>query len=348
MSLLSQPDISDIYNGDEGNIIMKAIMKILFFHGDDDSLGPIFKAIFQRQILDDPVLVTAGLRLDSVGNGSEGEPLQESVCSALRSMGIQEFEHTSKNIWLHRDLVQWADLILVPSLLEEDILCLNFREAWSKILPIECYCGQYYTETRFHPGTAPQTEEECRIAADTFKKLLPHVIDKVKDSYAKALIVRGVSIYAGIVAGKAFVVKQAGDLESFEEDSILVIDRPGTILYQEIDEAKATNIIKKFGGKTTGAMLAEFEAKLEGKTVEPSSINWSGDGFAAFQAVLTKAEALICSRGRHGGEISAKALKIPCVSSCVGATEYIVNRQVIVADAGRGEVYDASLLETLD
>jgi len=58
MSLLSQPDISDIYNGDEENIIMKAIRKILFFHGDDDSLGPIFKAIFQREILDDPVLVT--------------------------------------------------------------------------------------------------------------------------------------------------------------------------------------------------------------------------------------------------------------------------------------------------
>ncbi|GAI28335.1 unnamed protein product, partial [marine sediment metagenome] len=69
---------------------MKAIRKVLFFHGDDNSLGPMFKAILQKKILDDPVLATAGLRLDSVGNGSEGESLQESVYSALRSMGIQE------------------------------------------------------------------------------------------------------------------------------------------------------------------------------------------------------------------------------------------------------------------
>ncbi len=42
--------------------------------------------------------------------------------------------------------------------------------------------------------------------------------------------------------------------------------------------------------------------------------------------------------------IPAKVLKIPCV----GATEYIAKRQVIVVDAGRDEVCAASLLETLD
>ncbi len=132
---------------------MKAVKKILFVHADDNSLGPIFKAILQKELQADPVLATAGLQVDSVGTeGGDGEPLQQSVRSALKSMGIQEFEHTSKNIWGRPDLVKWADLILVPSLLEEDILCLNFTEAWSKTLPVECYCGQYYAKTGFYPG----------------------------------------------------------------------------------------------------------------------------------------------------------------------------------------------------
>lgn len=328
---------------------MKAIRKVLFFHGDDDSLGPMFKAIFQKKILDDPVLVTAGLRLDSVGNGSEGEPLKESVCSALKLIGIQEFEHTSKNIWLHRDLVRWADLILVPSLQEEDILCLNFREAWSKTLPVECYCGQYNTERRFHPGTKPETEDEYQVAADIFKGLFPYIINKLKDSFCDALVASGVPISGGIAVGEAFIVKQALDMEKFREGSIMIIDRPGALLYRELDETTAGNIIKKFGGKTTSAMINEFMAKLEGKPVEEvaSADEMKGDGFAAFNAVLTKTKALICSRGHHGGEISAKGLKIPCVSSCVGATERIASGQTIVVDADRGEMYDASLLRKL-
>ncbi len=295
------------------------------------------------------MLVTAGLRLDSVGNGSEGEPLKESVCSALKLIGIQEFEHTSKNILLHRDLVRWADLILVPSLLEEDILCLNFREAWSKTLPIECYCGQYNTKTRFHPGTEPETEDEYQVAADIFKGLFPYIINKLKDSFCDALVASGVPISGGIAVGEAFIVKQALDMEKFREGSILIIDRPGALLYRELDETTAGNIIKKFGGKTTSAMINEFMAKLEGKPVEEvaSTDEMKGDGFAAFNAVLTKTKALICSRGRHGGEISAKGLKIPCVSSCVGAIERIANGQTIVVDADRGEVYDASLLQKL-
>lgn len=328
---------------------MKAIKKVLFFHGDDDSLGPIFKAIFQKKILDDPMLVTAGIRFDSVGNGSEGELLQESVYSALKLIGIREFEHTSKNIWLHRDLVQWADLIVVPSLQEEDILCLNFREAWSKTLPIECYCGQYNTETRFHPGTKPETEDEYQVAAGIFKGFFPYIINKLKDSFCDALVASGVPISGGIAVGEAFIVKQALDMEKFREGSILIIDRPGAFLYRELDETTAGNIIKKFGGKTTSAMINEFMAKLEGKPVEEvaSTDEMKGDGFAAFNAVLTKTKALICSRGRHGGEISAKGLKIPCVSSCVGATERIATGQTIVVDANRGEVYDASQLQKL-
>ena len=329
---------------------MKAVKKILFAHGDDNSLGPIFKAIFQMTISADPILAITGLKIDSVGiESSEGEPLQQFVHSALKSTGIQEFEHTSKNIWLHQDLVRWADLILVPSLLEEDMLCLKFTEAWSKTLPVECYCGQYYTKTRFHPGTAPQTEDECRVAADTFKELLPYVINKLKDSYANALIARGVSMYKGTVIGKAFVVKKGKDLERFEENSILVVDRPGAILYREIDKTMAANIIKKFVDSPVLTdniedLVSEFKALLKGKTKEASH-KWLMDGGSAFSAVLRRAKALICCRGRHSGEILAKELKIPCISSCVGATECIATGQVIIVDAGRGEVYDASLLQ---
>lgn len=326
---------------------MNAVRRILLVHADDSSLGPTFKAIFQRELSADPILATAGVQVDSVGiEGGDGEPLQQSVRSALKSIGIREFAHTSKSIWLHQDLVRWADLILVPSLLEEDILCLNFTEAWSKTLAVECYCGQYYAKTGFHLGTAPQTEDEFRASANTFKKLLPDVINKLKDSHADALIARGISMCKGTAIGKAFVVKQARDFERFEEGSILVIDRPGTILYRSADKTMAANIIKKFGGKTTGAMISEFVAKLEGKTAEVSYTSEpSGNGMAAFHAVLAKAKALICSRGRHGGEISAKELKIPCISSCVGATDYIATGQIIAVDAGRGEVYDASLLQ---
>jgi len=332
------------------DVFMKAIRKVLFFHGDDDSLGPIFKAIFQKEILDDPVLKIAGMEIESVGNGSEGEPLQESVCAALRSMRIQEFKQTSKNILLHKDLIRWADLILVPSLLEEDILCLNFREAWSKTLPIECYCGRYNTETRFHPGTKPETEDEYRVAIDIFKGLFPYIINKLKDSFCDALVASGVPISGGIAVGEAFVVKKAVDMEMFREGSILIVDRPGALLYRELDETTAGKIIKKFGGKSTATMINEFMAKLDGKPLEEThgTDEMKGDAFSAFNAVLAKAKALICSRGRHGGEISAKGLKIPCVSSCVGATERIASGQTIVVDASRGKVYNASLLENLN
>ena len=337
------------YHGDE-EYDMKAIKKILIVHADDSSLGPIFKAIFQSELSADPTLATAGLQVDSVGiEGSDGEPLHYSVDSALKSMGVQEFEHTSKNIWLHQDLVRWADLILVPSLWEENILCLNFTAAWSKTLPVECYCGQYYAKIGFHPGTAPHTEDECRASADSFKKLLPDVINKLKDSYADALIARGINMYEGTVIGKAFIVKQAGDLERFEEANILVIDRPGAILYQSMDKAMATNIIKKFVESPVlpdniKDLVIEFEASLKGKTKEASH-KWLMDGGSAFSAVLRRAKALICCRGRHSGEILAKELKIPCISSCVGATECIATGQVIIVDAGRGEVYDAALLQ---
>ena len=111
----------------------------------------------------------------------------------------------------------------------------------------------------------------------------------------------------------------------------------------------ATNIIKKFGGKTTSTIINEineFMAKSGGKPKDtPHADEANGSGMGAFNAVLGKSKALICSRGRHGGEISAQGFKIPCVSSCAGATEQIASGQAIVVDAGRGEVYDVRHLQ---
>lgn len=73
-----------------------------------------------------------------------------------------------------------------------------------------------------------------------------------------------------------------------------------------------------------------------------------------FISVLSMSEASVVKRlsyalaAVHVGEISARALKIPCVSSCAGATRYITTGQIIVVDAGRGEVYDAKRLQNYD
>ncbi len=200
---------------------MKAVKKILFAHDNDNYLGPIFKAVFQSEISRNPLLAAADLIIDSVGfEGGEGDPLPEVVRSALEAKEIIGFEHSSKNIWLHQDLVQWADLILVPSLLEEDLLCLNFKEAWSKTLQVECYCNRNDGTTGFNPGYSPRLDEECRAAVNVFMNLLPYIINRLKDSYCDALVARGVSIIKGTVKGEAFVVKQAQDLEKFQEGTL--------------------------------------------------------------------------------------------------------------------------------
>jgi phosphohistidine swiveling domain-containing protein len=329
---------------------MKAVNRILFAHGDDNSLGPIFKATFQKEVAADPVLEIAGVEIESAGfEDNEGEPLQQSVRSVLESIGVEGFEHYSRNISLHQDLISWADIILIPSLLEEDLLCHNFREAWSKSLPVECYCGQYNAKMGFKPGYIPQSEDEYREATDIFKRLFPYIVNKLKDSFCNALVASGVPISGGITVGEAFPIKRALDMERFQVGSILVVDRPGTILLKELDDIVAGKIIKKFGGKTTATIINEFVTKLTEKPVEEtaSADEMKGDAMAAFMALLAKAKGLVCSRGRHMGESLARTLEIPCVSSCIGATKLISTGQTIVVDGGRGEVYDASLLRTL-
>lgn len=336
---------------------MKAIKHVLFVDKDDRSLSPLFEAIVQQPARTDSVLSTAGLILDTAGiefpgmELNEGKPPTDVVCSALNSLGFNHFQHISKSVRMHPELVYWADLILVPGLREEDLLCLDFNEAWSKTLPIGCYCGNYAMRITLSDEA---TDKEYLSASEAFNALLPDLISRIKDSYANALIAKGVGLNKGTAIGNAYIAKYGKDLYNFTKGNILVIDRAGTLMFRDTDKAIATSIIEKFAEPSTvigdiEEAVKEFEAKLKkkpsGKESEKQII--TADGLSAFREVLANARALICSRGRHSGEIQAKLLNIPCISSCVGATDQIVNGQLIVIDAEWGNVYDASLLRSL-
>lgn len=334
---------------------MKAIKKVLFVHADDRSLAPLFKAIFQRAVVTDPILSTADLQVDCAGIElpgtvmTEGTPPEYTLRSVLSSIGIKGFQHSSKNVRTHPELVRWADLILVPRSSEEDLLCLDFGEAWSKTIRMDCYCGKYKVDKRLSLSGG-RTEDIYLSAAETFMATLPDLIDNVKSSYASAVIAKGISINRGIAVGNAFIAKRGRDLQGFDEGSILVVDRPGTFLFRDIDEAMAISIIKKFVESPVitdneEVVINEFKASLKSLNKKKASNTWLGDGLSAFSALLPGAKALICSRGLHCGEHLAIHHNIPCVSSCVGATESIVTGQAIVVDAGRGEVYDTALLQ---
>jgi phosphohistidine swiveling domain-containing protein/protein-tyrosine-phosphatase len=342
---------------------MKAVKKVLFVHGDDCSLSPMFKAMLRRQVALDPVLSTAGLQVDSTGiEGDDGHPMIGFANTILKNMGIEEFGHVTKHILLHRDLAEWADLILVPSLLEEDFLCAiwNLPAAHSKTEEIVWYSSSKFiikgaTKDYEMPVAKSQvTEEECQISADTFKLIEGNLINKIKDTYTDALIGRGIPICGGKTKGKAFVMKHGRELENFETGGILVTDRVGHVFCNDIDKELAQKLIKQVIGRQVifgepEDMFNEFKSILEadakGESYKGQHIEVA-DGLHAFRAVLRSARAAIFSRGKHGGEISAKAGGIPCISSCVGATENIATGQTIVVDADRGEVYDALRLQT--
>ena len=81
------------------------------------------------------------------------------------------------------------------------------------------------------------------------QRTLPYTINKLKDSFCDALVASGVPISGGVAVGEAFIVKQVLDMEKFREGSILIIDRPGVLLYRELNKTTTDNIIKKFGAK---------------------------------------------------------------------------------------------------
>jgi len=356
---------------------VKEIKKILFVHRVERPVNPLFEAIMQRAVLSDSVLSTAGLCIDSAEIGlpqdyvvEEKKPLPE-VQSILDSMGCQSYSYRSKDIRSQSSLIDWADLILVPDLGTEDLLCMFSHEAWSKTIEISVYCGKKHggaDADKLSDGNSPKSTDDYISIATTFKMLLPELINRIKDSYASHLIVKGrlfvnnkTAPLGATVTGNASVVMCGGDLLNFTPGNILIADRLGAILKSEITQDISFNVINKlakspefYDSKTQQMkdVLENFKATIESEKkpnsigqakqkVNPSKVEkFFPDGDNAIAIVVRNAKAIVCSRGVGGMHY----YDIPYVYTCIGATEHIKDNQLIVVDSARGEVYDAVTL----
>ncbi|AKG53309.1 hypothetical protein DGWBC_0631 [Dehalogenimonas sp. WBC-2] len=244
--------------------------------------------------------------------------------------------------------VEWADLILVSGLLEENKLCVSFDQARSITLTLS---------SLLRPGE-PWKDNYCNI-----DQLLPVIIGLIKDSYSNALLAKGTSVSKGTVVGTALVAKKMADLLGFRDGQILVMDRPGWVIYSECDDETAAALTKKFSmpraiTPSKEKSLQSFNEKLGFQEMTPMPNLLSNQqspepsphtlathqigGYGAFQAALNRSSAAIFSHGRHGGESAGWSCGIPCISRCVGATDAIKSGQSIIVDADRGEIYDYS------
>jgi len=331
---------------------MKAIKKILFFDAVDQCTEPIFQALFKKGQGSDAVLANSGLEIISTGKRCRsGDRVEEDIKRSLTAAEITDFTYLYTNLFDRPKLIEWADLILVPTLLEEDMVCINFPEARSKTISIMCY-GQPLSESSKAKQVNGQPDNGYDSIIDWFSFIMPILFGVIKDSYSEALVAKGQCIYPGTILGPAFVAKSGKELEKFEEGSIMVIDRPGIFLSVNIGKTMDSTIRKKsskLSGEGQTAIdlkkeMDEFIAKVEGKRIGVAKFLFPGNGFIYFRNAVNGAKGLIFCRGRNRGEMLASALRIPCISSCIGATERLYTGQAIVVDAGRGEIYDASRL----
>ncbi len=333
---------------------MKAIKNILYLDAiDNSSAEPIFHALFKKLQASDAVLSNSGLNIQTAGVRNDGMPVNNDIMAALASSGIQGFEYKHTCLHAHPELIGWADMILVSTLLEEDMICMRYHEARSKTNSILCYSRPPQEQ----PETQSSVQHSQNIYDSTiawFNELIPVLFKVIKDSYCDALILKGKCIYSGTVMGPAFVAKSGDELEKFEEGSIMVVDRPGIFLSSRKARYAAKDIWRSSSAtaenenyitlkKDTDAFLAKFE----GKTDKLLNFLLQGEGFSYLRHAVKSSKGLVFSRGRNRGETLAEMMRIPCISSCIGATEHLSTGQVIVIDAGRGEIYDAASLITL-
>ena len=325
--------------------MLKAIRKVLFIDLDDRSVGPIFKAMLRKKVLHDPVLSTAGVEVRSAGiHVREGRQAEGYVVSTLHSLGIHDIHYLSQSIFLHRELIQWADLILVVDAFD-DIVSHRLDGAWGKTMRVDFWPHWPLMGRIKRFPTKIDSEEACLSYVEFLENTMPDIIAGIKDSYIGALVCRGTTITPGCVAGSAFVARSLADLEGFVEGNIVVMDVMGAALPiggNGIEQTVAANIVKKFI-KGTKPLNPSLERMLTGTAESPSLAS-------ARQIILARANGAIFSHGGHGGERTARIfvqegiIELSCISRCIGATESIAPGQVIVLDGGRGEVYDASLL----
>lgn len=334
---------------------MKAIKKILFFDAVDQCTEPIFQALFKKGQGSDAVLANSGLEIISTGRRCRsGDPIEEDIKMSLTAAGITDFTYLYTNLFDRPKLIEWADLILVPTLLEEDMVCINFPEARSKTINILSY-GHPPSESSKVKRVNGQPDNGYDSIINWFSYLMPILFSVIKDSYGEALVAKGQCIYPGTVLGPAFVAKSGKELEKFKAGSLLVIDRPGIFLSVNINGAVNSRAIRRSNEPSMEKNspidlkkeIDEFIAKVEGNRAKAANFLFPGNGFAHFRSAVDHAKGLIFCRGRNRGEMLASALRIPCISSCIGATERLSTGQAIVVDAGRGEIYDAAHLLNL-
>lgn len=220
---------------------MKEIKTILFVHRVDKPFNPLFEAILREAALSDSVLSTAGLCIESAEIGFpdddliEGNLMLPEIKSTLESLGFQSYYYSSKNIRLHPELIEWADAIFVPDLGVEDLLCLFYHNAWSKTIPMEDpSSSNKYLNYNVSFYDKDDNNVNYSSVAMAFKAFLPDIIDRVKDSFANHLVVKGrVLGKDGVtIIGNATVIRHKSDLANFTPGNILVADRLGAILVE--------------------------------------------------------------------------------------------------------------------
>ena len=329
---------------------MKAIKNILYFDAIDGSSGaPIFDALFKHLQASDAVLANAGLNIQTAGCCRDGEPAHDEIIAALSSAGIKGCAYKHTFLPAHPELIRRADMILVSTLLEEDNVCMQYHEARSKTNSILSYL-----ELRQEPDNAESSTKCGRYDSTVtwYKELIPILVKVIKNSYCDALILRGQCLWPGTIIGSAFVAKLGDELEKFAEGSIMVVDRPGIFLASRRGRSNAMWSARRAAPENEDTVdlkkeMDKYIAKVEGKTDGLLNFLFRGDGYNYLRKAIKGSKGFIFSRGRNRGERAAVALGIPCISSCIGATDEISTGQIIVIDAGRGEVYDAERLLTL-
>lgn len=340
------------------------IRNILIVGREGSSLSSLLRALLKREIKNDPILVEAGIKVDSADISFHGpelkasQPFSTKVKSSLAKSGL-DISEISPESPLRSGILQWADLILVPGLGEEDLLCISDRATWSKIEGINTFCSRLNNIELSVPPGMVDNEEIFLSAVVTFKELLPDLINRIKDSYAGARIIKGIgmnrkTIFSNtVVTGYASVARSGYDLLKFTKGNILVTDRLGAVISKDIEKDLALKIIKKFKKSPIVCedelteiedKLKDFENKMKGLKTETNRPKISPSANNAINVIVENASGLICSRGYHVDEIHQSHYLLPYISSCPGITNMIKDNQFIAMDTGRGEVYDVELL----
>ena len=88
----------------------------------------------------------------------------------------------------------WKSALRV-SLEVEDRLCRLFPQALSKTIELSVYVGKTLGDQvnidKLQNGIGPESENDYLSIAITFQILLPFLINRIKDTYAGHLIVKG-------------------------------------------------------------------------------------------------------------------------------------------------------------